>query len=118
MSKIAKAITCQVNGHDYRSEPIKLDYTKINFETETISGTLGRAIKYRIGFKLETSALADENQDPSSMIEATKRAMIEEIFGEFRPLLYKLRASLYDRDLREADKIAAELDHIMFREGL
>jgi hypothetical protein len=54
----------------------------------------------------------------SEALRNMKRAMIEEIFGEFRPIILELRASVYDNDLTRMRTLLAELENQMFTDGL
>ena len=117
MSKIAKAISYKIDRYEY-DKPPKLDYTTISYNVQEMSDGIIRLIKYRIGLKIETSAFVEEGEDASSMIQCAKQAMIEEIFGEFRPMIYNLRASIYDRDFKQADKLLLKMHDLMFKEGV
>ena len=47
-----------------------------------------------------------------------KRAMIEEVFGEFRPMIIEMRAALYDEDTSRVRRLLAEMEHSMFTDGI
>lgn len=121
MSKLAKAIDYEVSSHQYYKQlPFKFKYTDVNFSVSDDMSTIGSRIReYKIGVTLETKAFcSDYDPNRDVIIKAVKRAMIEEVFGEFRPMIYNLQAALYDRDTNEAEKIVQELDRVMFHEGL
>jgi hypothetical protein len=52
------------------------------------------------------------------MLFSVKRAMIEEVFGEFRPLIIEMRRSLYDEDTQRVRTLLARLEEQMFTDGV
>ena len=56
--------------------------------------------------------------DPDDAIKDIKRAIIEEVFGEFRPLIYDMRAALYDGSKADLRKLLGELEDAMFHDGV
>jgi hypothetical protein len=120
MSKLAKAIDYKIGRESYyRQTPLKLTYTGVNFTVSEITTVPPKVREYKIGVTLEAKALLDEvNPVRHDAIVKIKRAMIEEVFGEFRPMIYNLHTALYDRDTEQAVKILNELEHVMFSEGL
>lgn len=120
MSKLAKAIDYEVGRESYyRQPPLKLTYTDVNFTVSEIMTLPYKVKEYKIGVTLGAKALLDEvNPARHDAIVKIKRAMIEEVFGEFRPMIYNLHTALYDRDTEQAVKILNELEHVMFYEGL
>lgn len=121
MSKLAKAIDYEVgNRYFYKQLPFKFKYTDVKFSVSDDMSTIGAKYReYKIGVTLETKAYCnDSDPNKDGIVKAVKRAMIEEVFGEFRPMIYNLHAALHDKDTIEAEKIVQELDRIMFHEGL
>ena len=121
MSKLAKAIDYEVSNKDYYKQlPFKFKYTNVKFSVSDDMSTIGSKYReYKIGVTLETKAFcSDMDPNRDDIVKKVKRAMIEEVFGEFRPMIYNLHAALYDKDTDEAEKIVQELDRVMFREGL
>jgi hypothetical protein len=119
MSKLAKAIDYEV-GKDYfyKQVPYKLKYTDVKFSVADDMSMIGTNVReYKIGVTLRAVKYCTE-ADREVAVKILKRAMIEEIFGEFRPMIYNLHAALYDRDTDEAEKIVREMDRVMFHEGL
>ena len=78
--------------------------------------------------KLETKAYissSDCNSSPAAdhnnyteALRDLKRAMIEEVFGEFRPMIIEMRAALYDEDTSKVRRLLAEMEHSMFAGGI
>ena len=118
MSRLAKAIDYEV-GKDYfyKHVPYKLKYTDVKFSVadDMMIGTKTR--EYKISVTCAEVKYCNE-ADRDGAVKVLKRAMIEEIFGEFRPMIYNLHAALYDKDTSEAEKIVREMERVMFHEGL
>ena len=119
MSRLAKAIDYEVGkDHFYKHVPYKLKYTDVKFSVADDINMIGTNIReYKIGVTLAAVKYCNE-ADRDGAVKVLKRAMIEEMFGEFRPMIYNLHAALYDRDTDEAEKIVREMERVMFHEGL
>ena len=50
-------------------------------------------------------------------IKALKRAMLEEVFGEFRSIIIEARAAVYAQDLDRIERLLSKLEHQMFEEN-
>lgn len=124
MSKLAKAIDYQRTGNVAALSSLGYNYTDISFHTQKVDF----AHEYKVEAKLsarkwyDETALISSNENPSvirqEVYASIKRAMIEEIFGEFRPIIIELQSAIYDRNLDRMRRLAAELEHKMFHEGL
>ena len=126
MSKIAKLITAN------QKYPEELAYTPLPFRMEyaEAKGTLltmpapNCSVKYRIKVELGAEVWISEETASgysNAITEATynvKRAVVEEIFGEFRHLITMMHIAIYDRDYEKARTLLAELENQMFKEGL
>jgi len=121
MSKLAKAIKItQLNQYRPVSE-LNTNYLSTEFLTESLS--IEELIRLQVTLKtdkwLNKSLTNQADIDLRyEIIKDIKRAMIEEIFGEFRPYLIELRSSLYDKDLSRARTLLAQMEEQMFVEGL
>lgn len=130
MSKLAKAIDATLTGDVKLARSLKLNYLSV----EKISQELHDPMFFekRIGImlraKLETKAYVSSSDcisssaaDHNNYTEALrdlKRAMIEEVFGEFRPMIIEMRAALYDEDTSKVRRLLAEMEHSMFADGI
>ena len=85
------------------------------------------AREYRLEVRLGASALVGDDiakrADPGldifgDAIRVTRRKIIEEVFGEFRPLIYKINEALHQRDWAEANRLTGQLYQQMFEEGV
>lgn len=118
MSKLAKEIRAIVS----RPQELKinlpaLDYTKI---TEDYSTTPTYSLKYRIGVEFSAQVYITEGESAehkSHVVNQVRRAIVEEVFGEFRPIINKLRISIISRDHTEAASLLEELHRQMFTDG-
>ena len=125
MSKIAKLITAEVSHPIERSASIP----KFKFATVTADSTkeclsFGQSIRYNIGVRLGAQVFINDDMGSEMYAEIkqatynVKRAVIEEIFGEFRPFLNEMSISLYDRDLDKLQRLLDNLYDKMFSEGI
>ena len=133
MSKLAKAIDATLTGDVKLARSLKLNYLSV----EKISQELHDPMFFekRIGImlraKLETKAyisssdcISSSAADHNNMIyiqkelRDLKRAMIEEVFGEFRPMIIEMRAALYDEDTSRVRRLLAEMEHSMFADAI
>lgn len=124
MSKLAKAIDYQRTGNVAALSCLGYNYTDISFHSQKVDF----AYEYKIEVKLsarkwfDETALISSNENLSTtrqeVYSSIKRAMIEEIFGEFRPIIIELQSAIYDKNLDRMRRLTAELEHKMFIEGV
>jgi len=121
MSKLAKAINATVTDDVKAARNLKLNYLDVS-KTVSEEKYPRLAKKYEIGVKLAASCWLDErvgaNASYQDMLFSVKRAMIEEVFGEFRPLIIEMRRSLYDEDTQRVRTLLARLEEQMFTDGV
>jgi uncharacterized protein (DUF1810 family) len=120
MSKLAKAINSTLTGDVKAARNLKLNYLDVSRTVSDVDH-LRLAKKYKIGVKLETSCWLEEGLVADAyheMLFSVKRAMIEEVFGEFRPLIIEMRSALYDEDTRRVRTLLAQLEEQMFTDGV
>jgi hypothetical protein len=123
MSKLSTAIDATLTGNLRASTtPTRFRYTDIKFEVHPTIHSYNIDREVRLGVRLQTTAWIHghewENTDArSAAIRDLKRAMIEEVFGEFRPLIIELRSAMYDKDDVRARQLIVELENQMFYEG-
>jgi hypothetical protein len=124
MSKLAKAIDYKKTGNVSAPQNFGYNYTDISFHAQKVDFVH----EYKIEVKLSTrkwfdeTALISSNEHASAIRQevytSIKCAMIEEIFGEFRPIIIELQSAIYDKNLDRIRRLTAELEHKMFIEGL
>lgn len=125
MSKLAKAISAVDSSRRVVGEP-QFKYTEVRSEWGDYTSQLGEVLKeYKVGTVLQNRILinphaytVEERDALHSAVKNCKKAMIEEIFGEFRGPLYDIRAAMYDRDNDKAIRLLNKLESQMFHEGI
>lgn len=123
MSKLSQAIDYQFTGNKSYLEKPKNNYIDVSTTVVDIGyPNIGR--EFKIGVKLQATKWVDdthlirsnENEPAivSDVLHDLKRAMIEEVFGEFRPIIIEMRSALYDRDNTRVRTLLAEMEQKMF----
>ena len=127
MSKLSDAIDYEFTGNkSYLVRP-KNNYLNVSTTVQDIVyPSIGR--EFKIGVKLQATKWVDdtcliqsnENEPAivSDVLKDLKRAMIEEVFGEFRWMIIEMRSALYDKDNSRVRTLLAEMEHKMFNEGI
>ena len=121
MSKFAAVIDATITG-DRKVKP--LNHATVKLETGKVSMPLGICTAVKIGAKFENIVYIDDyemsiNTDAMRQsLVAIKRAMVEEMFGEFRPFLLEANAATYDGDMTRLRTILANIEDAMFRDGI
>ena len=59
----------------------------------------------------------NENVIVEETFNDIRAALLEQVFGEFRPLILEMRSALYDEDRHRIRTLLAELEHQMFHEN-
>ena len=125
MSKLAKAIDATFTGNVKASRDLKLNYLNVYLNTKTDSQTVTRMMskEIRLGVTLQSTKWIEDTlaSDPDIYREIChdlKRSMIEEVFGEFRPMLIEMHSALYDGDNSRLRTLLAEMENAMFHHGL
>ena len=125
MSKLSDAIDYEFTGNKSYLERPKNNYLDVSTTVQDIgSPSIGR--EFKIGVKLQATKWVDDTRliqsnenEPaivSEVLNDLRRAMIEEVFGEFRPLIIEMRSALYDKDNTRVRTLLAEMEHKMFHE--
>lgn len=120
MSKFAATITAKLTGDVKVSKMRYVTIEQLQLPTEPF--TLRKGVE--IGAVFRHKAWIDDNPrrpQGECIVEALKdvrRAMVEEVFGEFRPYLIEMRAALHDGDEDRLRKLLVELEHKMFVEDV
>ena len=128
MSKLAAAISHTITGEKRILEERKLNYLDVTVGVTKNPVSYNVATEVKIGVKLETKAWISDlglektigpNIDPiHEALYDIKRVMVEEVFGEFRPIILEMRAALYDSDKYRLRRLLAELENQMFVDGI
>jgi hypothetical protein len=124
MSKLADAFTGELI--DYYKAPRRNILT--NFSAKTIVDSTASIEYYRerqvkVIAKFEYTGWirddvkahpGDENEDYTGFLKSVRRQVVEDVFGEFRPMIYEMHTAMYDGDLTRVKTILAKLENQMF----
>jgi hypothetical protein len=83
---------------------------KVGFEYQTPDYAYEYRVEIKIGNKLILSSKENITEAKMDMV----REINEAIFGEFRPLLYKLKTASYEMDRELLNTIIADIHNRMF----
>lgn len=124
MSKLSQAINYEFTGNKSYLEKPKNNYLDVSTSVQDIGyPSIGR--EFKISVNLKATKWVDDTQINTSKENVTiasdvlkdlRRAMIEEVFGEFRPFIIEMRSALYDRDNTRVRTLLAEMEQKMFHE--
>lgn len=74
--------------------------------------------EYQIACTFTVKGFLSKGDDMAEFAKLMKRQVIQEVFGEFRPLIIEMFTATYDKDTTRVRKLLAELENKMFVEGL
>lgn len=106
-----RTITSMTSGSSIRENPNEILTAKV-YEI---------GVKFGVNLTIPSDDLAAKTNDDNIFKEsvyAARKAIVEEVFGEFRGPLTELRVALYEQDFYKARHILSNLEHQMFVEGL
>lgn len=118
MSKFAKMLNLTLTGQERAARSV-MRFADPSLDVTTKRDAFGVDRHYRLEVKLQTEfwlPAALLRNDDTALERATatlRRSMIEEMFGEFRPLLYQLHEALYGEDLMQARELLTRLENEM-----
>ena len=98
--------------------------TKVSSDDSLISTSygFGQMRAFKIAVEVGAKCFIDEyksksnGEDINERIAAMRRAVVEEVFGEFRAPLYEVTGALYDCDFRKARALLSLLERKMYSE--
>lgn len=121
MSKLAKLLEATYTGNVRAGQELQMDYTKTNFEYDSLPNFHNMDYEIRAnvsfgsrGWISQSDYIKDRKLSSHYVVKNIKRGVIEEVFGEFRPHLYKLRTAIYNRDFDIARELIEKLEYDMF----
>ena len=121
MSKLAKLITATMTGDVRAVRDINLRYIKGDMSVSAdVSqyATHGISKVCRIGVTIDKQIMLRNEDAVTESFRDIKRAILEEVFGEFRPYLIEMRAALYEEDTTRLRALIAEVEEQMFTDGI
>jgi hypothetical protein len=115
MSKLSDAINYTLTRDIKAARSLDLKYTTVTVDMAEVAPlTYNTAKKFVLGVKLYTEAWIRDDYVIKEALKDVKRAMIEEIFGEFRPLIADLRVATWNDDTMRVRELLNELEEKMF----
>ncbi len=120
MSKFAEAFTAELTGDvkAKRMPRLKTDMVHMPHHPFNLSKGLRISATFAHTAWLQDTINMSEGQAIAEAAKDIRRAIVEDVFGEFRPLLTEMRTALYDADETRLRSLIAELENRMFVEGL
>lgn len=109
MSKISKAIETKQHGRVALQEPMRLTVVDCGIEEVKYEDAYCYSVGVRLGMKVRCKP-----SELSLVQKQARRAIINEIFGEFKDPIIKVYEALCDRDFDKAMKAMIELENLMF----
>lgn len=119
MSRLAHEINATLTG-DHKLKRMKYVTTDREFAPASMMTSKGVRMEAKFSHTVWVNELGRASEG-EMLAEATydaKRAIIEEVFGEFRPLIIEMRNALHDVDTTQIRRLLAELEHQMFVDGM
>lgn len=124
MSKLAMAMNYRATGNVSALSKFDYQYTDVRLHSQQIDFVK----EYKIEVKLsatkwfDDSMLIESKENDAAIrqeiLTSIKRAMIEEVFGEFRPIIIEMQSAIYDKNQYRLRTLVAELERKMFYEGI
>lgn len=122
MSKFAQQLTAKDTGNrKLISSMMSGSSVKENPNEILTAKVYEIGVKFGINLAIPSDDLArktNENEIFNESVAAARKAIVEEVFGEFRGPISELRVAIYERDFARAKYILSNLEHQMFVEGL
>ena len=123
MSKLARMIKATQTGNVRAADTPSFRYADAEIHTQTVQGyDTGKQVRLNVKFSKDVFLSDYMAKYPDGIwgaaLSAQRRAMIEEIFGEFRPILIEAQSAVYEKDFNRVRALLAELENQMFVDGL
>lgn len=115
MSRLSQALKATIGRDVIAAQKLNLNHTKADFLVNDAQYVFPTVRQYKLRASFEADAFVEENQHEFAR-EDLRRAIVEEVFGEFRPMIIEMRTALYDHDTTRMRKLLAEMEHKMFNE--
>ena len=122
MSKLAKQINAIFEGKVTASRSMKY----VNITKSVMDDPVSYNRHYKVSVTFEQTRVVDRfgtdvkfsDNISEEALKDIKRAIIEEVFGEFRPLLYEMKAAIYNEDFYRLRETLAKFEIEMFHDGI
>lgn len=121
MSNLAKQLRAHDTGRRYAETPAIPALSVLHEVRETPELTkevsVGIHLKGTVMVSDSLSDAYDENVFTDA-IRQLKRNIVEQVFGEFRPIIFSINEAQHKRDWAEATRLTGKLYEQMFVEGV
>lgn len=113
MSKLTDHIQAKINGRRYPSPQRTsfVDLTNVDIQSHQI---LPHLIGIRIEVNIGAEIRVENGSDTTRQIQHMTRLIEQEVFGEFRVMLYELDQLLFNCDIDGAMRLSEEIRKQMF----
>lgn len=119
MSKLATLITSTFTGNVRAARDLNLRYTSAACDIqEPIAHYRDKEVLLEVRLRCKQWVPETPSETLEYATQSIKKAMIQEVFGEFRPIIYELHAALYDEDRTRVRTLLTNLENQMFHEGI
>lgn len=98
MSKFSKTLNAQLKDKQHEG----MDYVDCYYELDSIGNYIPTYKSYKVGTTFEYSIQCRDADDLDKVVYEAKRALVEELFGEFRKPLNIVFEKLHNRDVQGA----------------
>lgn len=114
MSKFSQALTATLTGNVIASRRVKPQHYSIDKHVAVTSFSGETKKQYKVGVKFEQVVWVHSEDSQENVLSDIRAAFIEELFGEFRPIISEMRGALYNEDTVCLRGLIAELNKKMF----
>lgn len=120
MSKFAQAITAKLTGDvkACKMRYVTIEQQQLPTEPFALRNGVEIAAVFRQKAYIDDSPSRPKGECIVEALKDVRRAMVEEVFGEFRPYLIEMRAALHDGDESRLRRLLIDLEHKMFVEDV
>jgi hypothetical protein len=119
MSKFSDSIRSHITGKKIpisdRSFLALTSSSSSDINTDTIQYRISATFSSTIFLNPQIASSGHEGHDELKEAQrSVSRSFVEEMFGEFRPLIIEMNTAIYQEDSRKLKELLNELEHRMF----
>jgi len=116
MSKLVdllREVNMEKNKH-LATSLVDMEASEVVQDSCSISCVILKA--YKLSVELSFAGYCADKHEVEMLRRKARRALTEEVFGEFRPMIILIERALFDRDFEKANKALLKLEATMFGE--
>lgn len=115
MSKLIELVNSRFTGDQKAGLDMKYSNVNIEYELEYDDRYYQIRVDVNFGaFGYVKTRNAQKNEEFEKVVYDIKRGIVEEVFGEFRPILMDMRRLIYEQDMTKLREKINELEVQMF----